>query len=50
MDGKVIKEMFAEGSELMERSVTQEINSESLRIRERLRSMNRPRAGPERTN
>jgi predicted AlkP superfamily phosphohydrolase/phosphomutase len=50
MDGKVIKEMFVEGSELMERSVTQEISSESLRIRERLRSMNKPRAGPERAN
>lgn len=50
MDGKVIKEMFAENSELMERSVTQEISSESLRIRERLRTLSRSKVGPERAN
>lgn len=46
MDGTVIKEIFEDGSELASRSITQEVSSESLRIKERLRTLkreNRPR-------
>ncbi|MCI0558014.1 MAG: alkaline phosphatase family protein [Nitrososphaera sp.] len=48
MDGKVIREMFAQDSDLAARSITQEISSESLRIKERLRSLHRDRAAHER--
>jgi predicted AlkP superfamily phosphohydrolase/phosphomutase len=47
MDGKVIKEIFVESSELAAKKITQEVSSESLRIRERLRTLKRenvPRA------
>jgi predicted AlkP superfamily phosphohydrolase/phosphomutase len=39
MDGEVVKEIFAETSELAASSITQEISSESLRIKERLRTL-----------
>jgi hypothetical protein len=39
MDGRVIKEIFAEESELAAKSITQEVSSESVRIRERLRGL-----------
>jgi predicted AlkP superfamily phosphohydrolase/phosphomutase len=49
MDGKVIKEIFAENSELAARSIAQEVSSESLRIKERLRSLKRPDSPRERS-
>jgi hypothetical protein len=49
MDGKVIKEIFAENSELAGRSIAQEVSSESLRIKERLRSLKRPDSPRERS-
>jgi predicted AlkP superfamily phosphohydrolase/phosphomutase len=36
MDGQVVKEIFAHDSELAARSITQEVSSESRRIKERL--------------
>jgi predicted AlkP superfamily phosphohydrolase/phosphomutase len=39
MDGKVIREIFTETSELAGKSITQEVSSESLRIRERLSAL-----------
>lgn len=39
MDGKVIREMFTEKSELAARSITQEVSSESLRIKEKLKAL-----------
>lgn len=41
MDGKVIKEIFEETSELYSKGITQEVSSESLRIKERLRALKR---------
>jgi predicted AlkP superfamily phosphohydrolase/phosphomutase len=49
MDGKVIKEIFADNSELAAKSITQEVSSESLRIRERLRSLKRENGPRDRT-
>jgi hypothetical protein len=49
MDGKVIKEIFADSSELAAKSITQEVSSESLRIRERLRSLKRENGPRDRT-
>jgi hypothetical protein len=39
MDGEVVKEIFAQDSELAARSITQEVSSESGRIKERLRML-----------
>lgn len=41
MDGKVMREIFLEDSDLAARSVTQEVSSESSRIKEKLRGLNR---------
>ncbi|MGI0035876.1 MAG: hypothetical protein ACRD98_08400, partial [Nitrososphaera sp.] len=49
MDGRVIREIFAETSDLAAGSITQEIRSESLRIKERLRALGKDKALPQRT-
>ena len=41
MDGKVIREIFAEGSDLAARTIAQEVSSESLRIKERVRGLSK---------
>ncbi len=50
MDGKVIKEIFLEHSELAARSISQEVSSESLRIKERLRALKRATTPLERSS
>ncbi|HKU49633.1 MAG TPA: alkaline phosphatase family protein [Nitrososphaera sp.] len=49
MDGKVIKEIFADDSEFAARGITQEVSSESLRIKERLKALKREGAPRERS-
>ncbi|MGI0023646.1 MAG: alkaline phosphatase family protein [Nitrososphaera sp.] len=49
MDGRVIREIFAETSDLAAGSITQEIRSESLRIKERLQALGKDKTLPQRT-